>query len=223
MSKCLLQLLQRRVASIAVGPSTARRMGPPGTIDAARSFLAVIDLSALSRVSPPDYPATLDRLTDDFVRALPDGARFWGAARKFLNIFLRDVFYTRQLCEAFPLHHLEDSLEVPLDSHVALALRSEPEGAVLPRWQTIIGLQAAVSAHFQDVALAVARRRRLARVHLDLLYWRSEERTDKSPAANRRPAGPLAGSDNLSATLQPTGRSGGGHGAWVVRRHHTNH
>ena len=178
MSDHLLQLLQRRVASIAVGPSTARRMGPPGTIDAARSFLAAMDLSALSRVRPPDYPATLDRLTNDFVIALPDGARFWGAARKFLNIFVRDVFYTRQLCSAWPLHHLEDSLEVPLDSHVALALRAEPEGETLPRWQTIIGLQASVSARYQDVASAVARRHGFARVHLDLLYWRSEKRAN---------------------------------------------
>jgi hypothetical protein len=153
-------------------------MGPRGTIRAARSFLAVIDLSVLSRVSPADFPATLDRLTDDFVRALPEGARFWGAARKFLNIFLRDVFYTRQLCEAFPLHQLEDLLEVPLDSHVAIGLRSEPEGAILPRWRTIIGLQQSVSAQFQEVASAVARRRGFARVHLDLLYWRSEERAN---------------------------------------------
>jgi hypothetical protein len=173
MKDDLLCALQRRVASLAVGPSTARGMGPPGTIGAARSFLAALDLSALSLVCRSDYPAYLDRLTDDFVRALPEGARFWGAARKFLNIFLRDVFYTRQLCEAFPLHHLEDLLEVPLDSHVGKALRSEPEGASLPRWQTIIGLQTSISAQFQDVASGVARRRGFARVHLDLLYWRS--------------------------------------------------
>src|SRR5437773_6719793 len=134
MKDDLLRLLQRRVASIAIGPSTARRMGPAGTINAARSFLAAIDMSVLSHVTPQDYPCSLDHLTDDLVRALPDGARFWGAARKFLNIFLRDVLYTRQLCEAWPLHHLEESLEVPLDSHVALALRSESEGTVLPRW-----------------------------------------------------------------------------------------
>ncbi len=175
----LLQLLQRRVASIAVGPSTARRMGPAGTIRAARSFLANLDLPGLSSVAAADYPCFLDHITDDFVRALPHGARFWGSARKFLNIFLRDVFYTRQFCEAWPFSHLEAALEVPLDSHVALGLGSEPEGKLLPGWQTIIGLKAPVSARFQNVAAAVAQRRGFARVHLDLLYWRSETRPNE--------------------------------------------
>jgi hypothetical protein len=171
-----IRLLQRRVASVAIGASTARQMGPPGTIAVARSFLAETDLSILSRLVPPKYPRTLDRLTDDLVRALPVGGRFWGAARKYLNIFVRDVFYSRQLCEVFPLDHLENSLELPLDSHVARALQSEPEGKGLCHWKTIKNLEKSASDCFQEVASAVARRRGISRVHLDLLYWRSDER-----------------------------------------------
>jgi hypothetical protein len=176
MNKMLLPLLQRRVASIAIGPSTARRLGPPGTIQMARQYLAAMNLADLSQVSLADYPSALDSYTDELIGALPTGAKYWGSARKFLNIFLRDVLYTHQLCKEWPLSHLEDVMEVPLDSHVALGLQEEPEGKRLPRWRTIIGLEPAVSARFQIVASEVALRSGFARVHLDLKYWRSEKR-----------------------------------------------
>jgi hypothetical protein len=170
----LLRLLQRRVASCAIGPSTARGMGPAGTIDAARGFLRAIDLSGLSATTSEGFPRFLDQQTDLLVKALPRGARHWGSARKFLNIFLRDVFYSRQLSRVWKLSHLESSLEVPLDSHVAFALRNEPEGSQLPRWRTVVGLTRVLSDRFQSVASAVARRHGTARVHLDLIYWRRE-------------------------------------------------
>jgi hypothetical protein len=169
-----LRLLQRRIATIAIGPSTARRMGPKGTIEAARSFLSKIDLKTLSETGASDFPRFLDDHTDKLIKALPDGAQHWGSARKFLNIFLRDVVYSRHLCGTWPLAHLEELLELPLDSHVALALQQEPEGHALPRWKTVTGLTPEVSTSFQAAASAVARRCQCARVHLDLMYWRRE-------------------------------------------------
>lgn len=169
-----LTLLQRRIATIAIGPSTARRMGPKGTIDAVRSFLWSIDLKTLSETSAPDFVRSLDNHTDGLIKALPDGAQRFGPARKFLNLFLADVLYSRHLCKAWPLLHLEECLEVPLDSHVALALREEPEGRALPRWTTVIGLTHADSDRFQEAASVIARRHQCARVHLDLIYWRRD-------------------------------------------------
>ena len=55
---------------------------------------------------------------------LPKGARNWGAARKALNIFLRDVLYNHYLRSRHHLDRLEEWLEVPLDRDVAAALRA---------------------------------------------------------------------------------------------------
>jgi hypothetical protein len=72
---------------------------------------------------------------------------------------------------------LENQLEVPLDSHVGKGLRSEREGANLPRWNTIKGLRPADSSAYQAVAGRVAARHGFARVHLDLEYWRRDRVT----------------------------------------------
>jgi hypothetical protein len=105
-------------------------------------------------------------------RKLPVGAQHWGTARKCLNIYLRDVLYNRFLCEHFRLSKLEKLLEIPLDSEVARGLRAEPEGAMLPKWRTIKGLDRATIALYQKSAVAVAKRVGTDAVHLDVVYWR---------------------------------------------------
>ena len=99
----------------------------------------------------------------------------WGAARKFVNIFLRDATYCFWLRDAFGLASVEPVLELPLDSFTAKGLRAEPEGVDLPRWPGVIHLTPLTSTQFQHVAQRVAERKRLDRVHLDLEYWRREE------------------------------------------------
>ena len=176
MKKELLAHLHRRIAQTAVGPSTARGMGPTGTIQAARSFLTnKIDLSEIARLRVAEFPRFLDRKTEELKCALPQEAQHWGASRKFLNIFLRDVLYARWLCDGRSIDHLEESLEIPIDKHVALHLKGKPEGEFLPRWKTIIGLEKKESDQFQAVALTIAKKRGFARIHLDLEYWRSDE------------------------------------------------
>ena len=86
---------------------------------------------------------------DSLKRRLPKGARSWGAARKALNIFLRDVLYNHYLRSHHGLDRLEDWLEVPLDRDVAVALRAESEGGELPRWKTIKRLTPDVSGRYQ--------------------------------------------------------------------------
>jgi hypothetical protein len=170
----LIAKLHRRTATSAVGPSVARGMGPKNTVGQAREYLA--------RLRPPDFrvktegefQAALDRATIRLVKHLPRGAKHWGAARKFLNIFMRDLVYNRFLCEHYDLCRIEPWLEVPLDSHVANGLREEPEGTLLPRWRTVIGLDKELSRQYQGVAKEVARRTKTSRVHLDILYWRRE-------------------------------------------------
>lgn len=106
--------------------------------------------------------------------------KYWGAARKFLNIFLRDVVYNRYLCDKYELMHIVPWLELPLDSQVASGLREEPGGGSLPRWKTVIGLEKADSQKFQAFATEVAARMGCERVHLDVIYWRREKRQKKA-------------------------------------------
>jgi len=89
----------------------------------------------------------------------------------FLNIFLRNCAYNRFVCEEFGLDKLEPWMEVPLDSHVATGLKSEQEGAHLRRWKSVIGLTRIDSDALQAVALKVAMRKGINRVHLDVHYW----------------------------------------------------
>src|SRR5947207_4582838 len=108
-----LKVLQQRIASAAVTPSAARRMGPKGTVKVAREFLSKVDLRHVGS-SQKNYASVLDKLTLGLIRALPDGAKHWGAARKFLNIFLRDATYNVYLRDAYRLDRIENGLEVPL-------------------------------------------------------------------------------------------------------------
>jgi hypothetical protein len=181
-----LKLMQKRVARTAIGASTARRMGPKGTVGAARGFLEALDLGAFSVQSEAQFSTILDDETDTFVAAMPGEARHWGSCRKFLNIFLRDAIYNRFLSSHYKLQRVENWLEVPLDSHIAKGLRSEPGGHDLPRWKTVIGLCAEDSQRFQAFASKVARQKELARVHLDLYYWQGLGRQCQPKAQTSR-------------------------------------
>src|SRR5688572_26252253 len=118
MNNEYIALLQRRIANTSVGPSTARGMGPQGTIKAARKFLADLDLRRLRKRSQSSFTVELDTLTVELMKALPKKAQHWGSARKFLNIFLRGVVYNRYLCDRYDLYALEPWLEIPLDRQV---------------------------------------------------------------------------------------------------------
>ncbi len=174
-----LRLMHRRIASGAVTPSAARRMGPKGTITAARKFLSQkVDLRGVGR-SGKNYPLLLDQLTLRFVLALPKGARHWGTARKLLNIFLRDATYNVYLREAFGLSRIERFLEVPLDSHVAKEIFEQIKSLglrlpdhKLPRWKTVISVDADVNRAYQSAVRYVAEAERYDAVHFDVVAWR---------------------------------------------------
>ena len=174
MNTELITALLRRTASISVGPSTARNMGPRGTVGAARDYLAGLDLRKFNKKTEKEFLASLNAATVAFVKHLPSGAKRWGSARKFLNIFLREVIYNRFLCEHYNLYCIEPWLELPLDSHVAEGLREESGGHSLPRWKTVIGLDSETNHQYQELAAKVAKTKNIHRVHLDVLYWRRE-------------------------------------------------
>jgi len=167
-----IQRVQKFEASVSIGASTARRMGK-GTVAAARRFLRSLDLRRFVTESEDAFQECLDATTLECQARLP--SKSWGAARKFLNIYLRGALYNRFLCEHYGLAILEPFLEVPLDRSVAIGLRGEDGGLSLPRWGTVIRLKPDVSAAYQAFASSVSRRKGCARVHLDLWYFRADE------------------------------------------------
>ncbi len=191
MNKELIDALRRRVASTSVGPSTARKMGPKGTIKTAREYLAGLKLESFKRKTEGEFRVVLDNATSRFVGHLPKGAKHWGAARKFLNIFLRGAVYNRFLCKRYNLYGIEPWLELPLDSHVAKGLRKEEGGENLPIWKTVIGLDRDVNQEYQEFATEVAKGKNTYRVHLDVLYWRREFVVPNNRFKRRRRAAAL--------------------------------
>jgi hypothetical protein len=166
----ILRRIQARTARSSVDAASLRNQGGPGVLAATRAHLAKIDLAAFSGVPKSAFAKRLDAETEALRRAMPSGARAWGAARKALNLFLRDVLYHRILCERYGLRRLEPWLEIPLDSISAEAIRREAAGLELPRWLGLKGLTPESSEAHQKAALAIARRRGTARIHLDILW-----------------------------------------------------
>lgn len=167
--------LQARTAMLAVGRSTLRNQGAPGMVAVARKYLCSVNLRRFSVRSGSQFFSVLDRQTEILSQRFPAGGRGnWGAARKCLNIFLRDVCYCRPLCDHFALAAIEKWLEVPLDSNVYKGLSADSERDV-PVWPGIKSLSSEVSAELQAAAYIVAESFGFPRVHLDIRYWRKDQ------------------------------------------------
>jgi len=177
MSEDFLTSVQRFVAITAVGASALRNQGGSGVIEAAHHFLLDCDLAEFVRPTEEEFKTELDKQTVSLQQAFPEGTRHWGAARKALNIFLRDALYNRFLAEKYKLPSIENWLEVPLDSRVAGRLIEEDQERNLPPWPGLKRLTPSISAQFQSFAGGKAKERTLARVHLDVYLWPKERRT----------------------------------------------
>ena len=171
----LTKLMHRYVATGAVGASTGRRMIPAGRVKHIRKFLSRLRIEQFSH--PERFHVALDKATDRLTRHKPKCVRGWGAARKFINIFLRNATYNSRLRREYNLSRIERLLEIPLDRFVADGLRGEREGRSLPdRFVGVIHVNPELNEHYQAVATAVAQRKGTRRVHLDLVYWRREKK-----------------------------------------------
>lgn len=171
MKASFLPLIQHRTSRVAVSASAARGQGAPGLVLAAREFLAAVPLSQFSVSDAAKFRRRLDRTTRELVESMPRRARKWGVARKLLNIFLRDALYTSYLADAFRLQRIESFLEVPLDSITARCIRADSPRGTTPRWFGVRNLTMADSDRFQASATTLARPYRVARVHLDAMWW----------------------------------------------------
>lgn len=174
MNSEFISQLQKRLAETAIGPSTLRNQGSKGVVQIARDFLRAIDLRDFLRRNSNQYQNVLDKHTEELRRSFPRNAQNWGAARKALNIFLRDSFYNRYLYDEFSLGRLEFWLELPLDKYVGEALLTYDR--TLPRWRSIKYLTPRDSSRYQQAASRWAGEKNMARIHLDIWLWRSEQK-----------------------------------------------
>jgi hypothetical protein len=156
------------VAIAAITPSAVRRAGSSGVAAAARDYLASLRLQRFAVSSPAQFAAALNRSTSKLEQALPTAGRSWGVARKCLNLFLRDSLYNWYLRTNFRLDVAEPLYEVPLDSLVATRLRRLSSGHELPPWRGVKHLTPPINDIYQKAAAALAQKRGVQRVHLDL-------------------------------------------------------
>lgn len=135
-----------------------------------------IDLAEFRDYLPTNlYTGYLDRCTQEIVIRFPENAKSWGAARKALNLFFRDVGYNKYLADSLGIPILLKknvdeitNLEVPLDRDVATALNELfPD---LPKCTSIKSLTSKVSNEYQAKAKTYAFERGIARIHLDLEF-----------------------------------------------------
>lgn len=167
--------MHRFIAISAIGPSALRGQGASGVIKACRDHLSSLDLKRFRRRSEKAFLLTLDEATEELRKVFPIGARNWGAARKALNLFLRDVYYNRFLFERYKLFCLnEEWFEIPLDSLIAKALKRHSGKGSLPNWPGLKRLKKKDSDSFQEFAKIYASEHNTTRIHLDMRLWAVE-------------------------------------------------
>jgi hypothetical protein len=180
-SKDFIVAMHRRVAQVAIGSSALRNQGAPGVVGRCRSYMEhKVNLRGFAKALQDEraFGRWLDKHTEALVADLPVKAKRWGAARKAINLFLRDVCYNTVLA-----HHIGLSndpaqfnkaiqwLEVPLDKDVAIGLRKEYP--TLKKWPGIRYVCPAESKEYQAKAMQMAKAHRTVRIHLDLTLWRA--------------------------------------------------
>lgn len=172
--------MQKYIAVTTIGPSALRNQGSKGVIKAAQKHLAAINLRVFRAKDEAAFLSVLDDQTEALRRALPREAQNWGAARKALNLFLRDICYNRFLSERQRLGLVEEWMEIPLDSLIAASLKRKATRGRLPHWPGLNCLTPEVSSRFQAFAKQVASAQGILRVHLDMRLWTEErERNGK--------------------------------------------
>ena len=172
-------IIQTFLAESAIGAAALRGQGAPGVVKTARQFLARLDLLRFATRDRARFEKELDRQTERLRQAFPRGARNWGAARKALNLFLRDAHYNVFLSRRFGLEKIGPFLEVPLDGVVAKQMRSLKGGRKLPRWKGVKYLTKEESNLRQLFLHDIAVSKGINRIHMDALLWVTGRRNGK--------------------------------------------
>lgn len=166
-----LKMLQRNIAFLSIDISVLRNQSGPGGVAKCREFCSKIDLKKFFTALDVDYAKYLAKQTDLLCEFCKQEELKYGSARKVLNIFFRHICYNGFIQQEF----LKDQelysntsilspLELPIDSRIAKALSRK-------RWISIKGLNQDNHQEYQNLALAAAEQRGVARIHLDVELW----------------------------------------------------
>ena len=166
-----LIMLQRNIAFLSIDISVLRNQSGPGSVAKCREFCAKIDLNKFFTALKNNYAQYLNEQTDllcDYCRQVK---LEYGSARKVLNIFFRHICYSGFMQEKFlkdqKLYSITSvlaPLELPIDSRIAKSLSKE-------KWISIKNLDKINHKKYQELALAKAQERGIARIHLDIKFW----------------------------------------------------
>lgn len=180
----LFKKLQRRLAQTTIGASPMRGQGK-GAVKKCRDYCEKrIRVTGFfgSLQDEKKFMNYLDRHTRKLSDELPrvHGQPNFGAARKALNLFFRELVYNKYFADAYGLsaslrnNHKEIKwLEIPLDSHVAGEIKKRYK-KIPVRWKSIKGLTRQENKIYQDHAQRIAIKEKVARIHLDMKFWRRD-------------------------------------------------
>jgi len=83
--------------------------------------------------------------------------------------------YNTYLNKQYSFNKIVKYLEVPLDSCTIKGIREDCKSDSIPRWKGIKYLKPEDNKIFQNLAKDIAKRKGIARIHLDLIYWRASK------------------------------------------------
>jgi hypothetical protein len=175
-SKEFLHILLMRTVETAIGPSALRNQGSGNVISITRQFLGNITYKSFVTDRKVVFQKELDKQTMLLVGKLPARARNWGAARKALNLMLRDILYNQYLQKQYQFNRIGKFLELPLDQFVAKGIINDSTDE-LPKWKGIKYLTATDNDRYQNAASVIATAKKIQRIHLDAYYWRNIGKT----------------------------------------------
>ena len=173
--------LKRRLSQISIGPSAIRNQGASGLIKTLRDYFEnQINLDEFVKLllDETKYLEFLNHHTSKILILFPENAQSWGAARKGLNLFFREIVYNKFFSNHYSIpenftsfNNYVKYMEVPLDRDVANGLIEDSNG-LLPKWNNIKQLTSTISESYQKQAFLIATKENIARINLDLKYWR---------------------------------------------------
>lgn len=145
MEKIFLDKIHKRLSIVSVGASALRNQGSSGIVKIARNYFYTISIDEfISSVNNQDiYILFLNSHTNNLLKKFPKEAQSWGAARKGLNLFFREIIYNKFFSDFYNLPKEIDGfnetfkfLEVPLDLDVATGIYNNRIND-LPKWTSI--------------------------------------------------------------------------------------
>lgn len=165
--------LQERIAYLAISRSSLRNQGESGIIAKSRTFSAKLNLNVFAKNwNNLTYSGYLDVKSETLSKNFRN--KKFGAARKALNLFFRDVVYNTFLVKEYKIKitfkHLKQ-LEIPLDSYTTKEIFKKFP-FLKKWWGGIIYLNKEINDWFQEAASRIAVKQNLPKVHLDVFYWR---------------------------------------------------